>query len=261
MTAKLRRLRSCSDCGPPAVHGRQHRVVGAGSVHMLGLRRRRPRVLLVRRCLFRRAGAGVSSAVAAVIAHPVGRVVDNGLVVNVVNVRHVHVIYRSVVLEGSVIPISAFIAGTAIAVAVVDAAIKADMRTPVAFIPGIGIAAPAPITGSPEQARFGSHHPRTRHPVVAFIPVSPVARRPQVTIGGGHRLLVYRQRRGSDRDRHAELREQRGRYGQYKKGQQQQTDSTHFEPPCLIILRLPGPTLLPRVAWIERRRVLITRIS
>src|SRR5579864_869313 len=29
----------------------------------------------------------------------------------------------------------------------------------------------------------------------------------------------------------------------------------HFEPPCQIILRLPGPTLLLRAAWIEVRRV------
>jgi len=35
--------------------------------------------------------------------------------------------------------------------------------------------APAPISGSPEQARFGSHHPRTRHPEVAFFAVCPVA--------------------------------------------------------------------------------------
>src|ERR1035438_225618 len=40
MTAKLRRLGSCRDCRPPVVHGRQERVVSAGSVHMLGLRGR-----------------------------------------------------------------------------------------------------------------------------------------------------------------------------------------------------------------------------
>src|ERR1022692_4549522 len=29
----------------------------------------------------------------------------------------------------------------------------------------------------------------------------------------------------------------------------------HLEPPCQINLRLPGPTLLLRAAWIERPRV------
>jgi hypothetical protein len=119
-------------------------------------------------------------------------VVDYGLVVNIVNVRDVHVIHRAVVVENSVIPISASIADTTIAEAVVDATVEADMRTPVAIIPGVGVAAPTPITRGPEEANFGSHHPRTRHPEVAFIPVSPVAGRPQITVGGGHGLHVHR---------------------------------------------------------------------
>jgi len=44
------------------------------------------------------------STVSAVIADVVeSSVVDDGLVVNVVNVRDVHVIHRAVVVEGSVI--------------------------------------------------------------------------------------------------------------------------------------------------------------
>src|SRR5579863_7707802 len=80
-------------------------------------------------------------------------------------------------------------------------------RAPVAFIPVIGTAAPAPVAGSPKQTGFGGHHPRAWHPKVAVIPIRPVAGRPQITIGGGHRLLVYRQCWRSDRDRNAELRE------------------------------------------------------
>src|SRR5208282_4386844 len=37
--AELPRLRSCSDSRPALVHGRQECMVGAGSVHMLGLQR------------------------------------------------------------------------------------------------------------------------------------------------------------------------------------------------------------------------------
>src|ERR1019366_2404102 len=184
---------------------------------MLGLQPGWRPVLLVCRGLFRCGRVGVNSPIAAVIADMVYRgVVDNGFVVNIVNVRDVHVIHRAVVVEGSVVPISAFIAETTIAEAVVDATVEADMRTPVAFIPGVGVAAPSPITRSPEEANFGSHRPRTRHPEVAFIPVSPVAGRPQITVGGGHGLLVNWQRGRSDHDRHAELREQGGRYGQYQ---------------------------------------------
>src|SRR5208337_2325200 len=151
-----------------------------------------------------------NSTLAAVIADMVHRgFVDYGFVVNIVNVRDVHVVHRGVVVEGPVIPISAFIAD-----AVVDATVEADMRPPVAFIPREGTAAPAPITGSPEEANFGSHHPRTRHPEVALITISPVAGRPQITVRGDHGLLVHRQRGRSDRDRHAELRRRDGRYGQ-----------------------------------------------
>jgi hypothetical protein len=61
MTAKLRRLRCCSDCRPPLVHGRQERVVGTGSVHVLTLQCCWRSVLLVCRCLFRLVRAGINS--------------------------------------------------------------------------------------------------------------------------------------------------------------------------------------------------------
>ena len=193
MTAKFRGLRSCSDRRPPVVHRRQERVVGTGSVHMLGLHCRWRPVLLVCRCLFCLGRSGVNSTGAAVIADMVHRgVVDHGLVVNIVNVRDVHVIHRAVVVEGPVIPIPAFIADTTIAKAVVDATVEADMRAPVALIPSVGVAAPTPITGSPEEANLGSDHPRTRHPKVAFIAIGPVTGRPQITVGGAQGLRVHR---------------------------------------------------------------------
>src|SRR5208282_1345836 len=94
MSAKLRRLCSCSDCRPPVVHGRQECMVGAGSVHMLGLQLCWRPVLLVCRCLFCLGRAGANSTGAAVIADMVHSVVvDHGLVVNIVNVPDVHVVH------------------------------------------------------------------------------------------------------------------------------------------------------------------------
>src|ERR1022692_3336607 len=216
MTAKLRRLHSCSDCRTPVVHGRQECVVGTGSLHMLGLQRRWRPVLLVCRCFFCLGRAGGNSTGAAVIADIVDpSVVDYGLVVNVVNAGDIHVVHRTVVVKLSVLPTSALIAGTTIAKAVVDPTVEADLRTPVTVIPAVGVAAPAPITGSPEQTNLGSHHPRTRHPEVAFIPICPVAGRPDITGGGHHGLCVHRQRGRSDRDRNRELRERGSRYSQY----------------------------------------------
>jgi hypothetical protein len=194
-------------------------MVGAGSVHMLGLQFRWRPVLLVCRCLFCPGRAGVDSTGAAVIAdvvHP--GVVDYGPAVNIVNVPDVHVVHRTVIVEGPVIPISAFIADATIAEAVIDATVETDMRTPVTVVPSVAVTAPAPIAGSPEEANFGSHHPRARHPVIAFIAISPVTGGPQITFPGGHGLRVHRQRGRSDRDRHAELRERGDRYGEYEKG-------------------------------------------
>src|SRR5271165_4474254 len=178
-------------------------------------------MLLMCRCLFRRRRASVNSTLAAVIADMVhSGFVDYGLVVNIVNVRDVHIIHRTVVVEGSVVPISTSIADATIAKPVVDAAVEADMRTPVAFIPGIGVAPPTPIARCPEEARLRSHHPSPRHPEVAFIAICPVARRPQITGGGAHGLRVNGERGRSDHDRHAELRQRDGRYSQYQKSEQ-----------------------------------------
>src|ERR1700682_6224679 len=94
-------------------------------------------VTLVRGCLFPGARAGSDSPRTAVVADTIHGVVDHGLVVNIVNVRDVHIVHRAVVIEGTVIPISALIAAAAVAKAVVDAPVEADMRTPVADIPGV----------------------------------------------------------------------------------------------------------------------------
>ncbi len=101
--------------------------------------------------------------------------VDYGFIVNIVDVCDIHVVHGTVVVEGIVVPISSFIADTAVAEAVVDTTVEADLRTPVAFIPSESVAAPTPIARGPEQANGGGLDPGTRHPEVAFIPVRPVA--------------------------------------------------------------------------------------
>src|ERR1022692_4724010 len=128
---------------------------------MAGLCPRCRNMTVVRRGLFRSVWADSNSTRAAVIADMVyRRGVDYGLGVNVVDARDVNIIHGGVVVEGSVVPISPSIADATITVAIVDAAVEADRRTPIAFIPGEGIAAPTPITGSPEQASLGRLGPR-----------------------------------------------------------------------------------------------------
>ena len=92
MTAELPWLGCRSDCWPPVVHRRQKCVVGAGSVHMLGLQFGWPPVLLVGCLFFRRGRARRDSTSSAVIADMVERgAVDDGLAVNVMNVRDIHI--------------------------------------------------------------------------------------------------------------------------------------------------------------------------
>src|SRR5579863_2476025 len=190
-TAKLARLRRCSDCRPSPVHRRQQRVVGTGGVHMLGLHRSCRRVLLVHRSLFRSCRTSGNSTLAAVIADVIhSGFIDHGLAVNIGNVGLVYVIHRAVVIEASIVPISAPITYTTVAEAVVDAAVKADALAPIALIPGEGIAAPAPIAGSPEQVSHGRFDPRAGNPKIAFLAIRPVAGRPQIAGRGDHGLTV-----------------------------------------------------------------------
>jgi len=132
---------------------------------------------------------------AAVVADPVHcGVVDHRGVVGVVNVGDVHVVHRTVVLELSVVPTAAFIAPTAVAVAIVDSAVETNVLTPIALIESEPAAAPTPIARRPEEPRLRSHDPGTGHPIVIAVGVSPVARGPEITLGGDGWLLIHRQR-------------------------------------------------------------------
>ena len=149
----------------------------------------------------------IDSASAAVVAHTTDIVVNDGLVVNVVNVGNVDIVHRAVVVESPVIPVSAFIPDAAVSKTIIDAAVEANVLTPVAVVPQVSVIVPTPVPGGPEIAGFGSHHPCAGHPEVAFVAISPIARRPDIAFGWRDRLGVNGQCRGSDRDRHAKLRE------------------------------------------------------
>src|SRR5215831_1715187 len=119
-----------------------------------------------------------------------GVIHDDGLVVHVRNVPDV--VHRSVVEEGAAIPIPALVAETFIPETVNNAAVEAHVRTPIALVKNIDAISPAPITGRPEESRFGYQNPCSRYPEEPVIPVSPIAGCPDVSLTGTKRLLVYR---------------------------------------------------------------------
>ena len=98
----------------------------------------------------------IDTAVPAVVADSVFRDVFDSCVIGVMNHRFVHVIYVRIVVKMIMIPAAAFVAVTPIAKSIVDATIKSNVRAPIAFMPEEGAAAPAPISGSPKEADFGS---------------------------------------------------------------------------------------------------------
>src|ERR1700733_2740548 len=145
----------------------------------------------------------VDSAGTAVIADPrvvcgvVGVVVDDCGVVDVVPLVHIHTIDAAVVIEMSLVPIPSLVSKSYIAEAVIDAAVVADVWSPVAAIERVVTmpAVVAPIAGGPQRALIRCFHPRSRHPVVPVLRIGPIARRPDVIVAGAIRLVVLGQRR------------------------------------------------------------------
>src|SRR5208283_978778 len=102
-------------------------------------------------------GAGRDAAFAAVVADSIHRsVMDNGRVVDIMNIGDVHIGDRAVVEKMSVVPTPTFESYPEISEAVGDTAIEADMRTPVSVIEDKPTIAPSPVARSPEKAVAGA---------------------------------------------------------------------------------------------------------
>src|ERR1700730_12891336 len=108
-------------------------------------------------------------------------------------------------------PVAAFVAVTAVTIAVIDPAVESNVRTPVAGMPEKYGAFRAPISGGPQVIRLRGGHPRARHPVVVLdiVAPGPVTGGPYVSVVGNRGLVVDRQfgRRNADRNIHRHLRD------------------------------------------------------
>jgi hypothetical protein len=94
-------------------------------------------------------------------------------------------------------PVAALVADTDVAKAVIDAAIIADVRTPIATIKAVAIMPEAPIAGGPECALIRSLDPPAGHPVITVLTPCPVAGGPEVAVAGSRWLIIIGQgRRG-----------------------------------------------------------------
>jgi hypothetical protein len=144
------------------------------------------RVIFVHRSDLAGATPHHASAGAAVVADGVlrdavvGHVVhDNGAVVDVgdVGVIAVDVGDSTVVLEVVALPVTAVEAGADVTEAVVDTAVVADVRAPVADMEAVAPEGEAPIGRRPESAVVGRWAPNAGDPIVATVVLvkAPVA--------------------------------------------------------------------------------------
>ena len=137
------------------------------------------------------AGAAVE---ADVIRVDDGVCVDDGaILVDVGHVDAAEVRHGAVVGEDSAAPLAAEEADAAVAESVVNPAIEADVRAPVAGVPSISAARKSPVAGGPQNANTGRLHPNAGNPVVASVPVGPVAGGPDIARGGQRGLHVHGQ--------------------------------------------------------------------
>src|ERR1700734_2781777 len=118
--------------------------------------------------------SGLNAATATVVAHSIdGDVIDDGLGVDIGDIRGANVDHGPVIEQMAALPITTLKAATAVTEAVIYATVESDLGTPIALIPREGAAITAPIPGSPKISGLRSEHPSTRLPVITLVAVQP----------------------------------------------------------------------------------------
>src|SRR5580704_9427477 len=141
-------------------------------------------------------GHATGAAVEADAIH--GGVVDDGGVVGVAHHGDVYVGHSAVIEEFAASPRAAEEADPGVAEAVVDSAVEADFRSPVAGVPTISVVLPSPVTWSPEQTEFWRLDPGAGNPEITVGAVSPITRNPKKTEARTNGLFINGQGRRTD---------------------------------------------------------------
>ena len=150
-------------------------------------------------CYFSPCRTYVDALRPAVVADPVVdyRFIDDDHIalVHIGDVDIGDVVHSTVVGEIISAPVAALVAHADIAEAIIDAAVKADIASPVAAMEAITPAYESPISGSPESTLIRWLRPGAGHPIVATRTPAPISGRPEITGRGDRRLLILRHRR------------------------------------------------------------------
>ncbi len=133
-------------------------AVAAGVAHVAVLHLGGRRVAFLARGQFAGIGAALDARRSAVVADAaLVHVLDHHVVlIDVGHARDVDVGDRAVVVEAVALPVAAHIAHAGVAEAVVDAAIEAHVRPPVAGGPDVHAIGEAPVARRPQRAHVGA---------------------------------------------------------------------------------------------------------
>lgn len=145
-------------------------------------------------CHLRGIGSRADPAGSTVKAGPVISVADV-LAVSVMNDRRIYAAHRSVIGKVPALPAAAVKTVSAIAEAIIDSAIEAHGRPPIACIKGVKAIRKAPVTGRPEETFLRRGQPGAGYPVIARVAITPVSGRPNISVGRAKRLLINFQSR------------------------------------------------------------------
>jgi hypothetical protein len=141
-------------------------AIGAGCVLILDLGMHGRSMRFAQRGKIRWNGTSPDAALAAVEAYP-NVVHRNGVAVDVVDHGVIDIVHSAVVEEMTGVPIASLVAGAPVAIAVVDAAVEADVGPPIAVEESIMAAYRTPVAGCPERTLVGRLNPNAGHPVIA----------------------------------------------------------------------------------------------
>jgi len=133
-----------------AIDRRAQVVIAESHVLVIALHRSVTNMAIVICNQLVRARPRVQAAFTTVVAHTVYRdVVDHRPVVNIGDVSFAQVCNRPVVVERPMAPVTALEANTGVSVPVIDTTVKTYVRAPIAGVPNIRTATPAPVTRRP----------------------------------------------------------------------------------------------------------------
>src|SRR5450631_4406679 len=137
-------------------------------------------MMLIEGLLLRGRGVRLNASAAVVAGvvhvHDRGAVDDGSIDIDVGYVDVGDVCHRAVICECAAAPHSAAEADAAVTVAIVNAAVEADVGAPVCAAPTVDAARVAAVAPGPENAEMARLYPYTGNTVVACLTVGPVAR-------------------------------------------------------------------------------------